>query len=424
MNSTQWIPTQRVSSVLERRRRRAVDPEQLMQAGRIVEDVRSRGEVALREWSEKFGDLTPAERWVIGRDELQAAVGELSDDVRGVLERTSERVRRFASQQLGDSSDMEVELTGGRAGHRMLPVAAAGCYAPGGRFPLPSSVIMTAVTARVAGVERVIVASPKPTTVTKAAAAMAGADMLLAVGGAQAIGALTFGVGDVAPVDVVVGPGNSWVTAAKKWVVGDVGIDMLAGPSELLVVADDSVSPELVAGDLIAQAEHDPEAVPVLVAFAESFAEAVREALSEQLATLPTAEIASQSLQSGFTLIAEDRAQASSICDIVAPEHLQVLLRDSRGFAQGLRSYGGLFIGAASAEVLGDYGAGPNHVLPTGATARFSAGLSVQHFLRQATWLELEAGADRQLVDDAVQLARLEGLEGHARAAERRLVEK
>jgi phosphoribosyl-ATP pyrophosphohydrolase/phosphoribosyl-AMP cyclohydrolase/histidinol dehydrogenase len=219
----------------------------------------------------------------------------------------------------------------------------------------------------------------------------------------------------------VVGPGNRWVTAAKKLVAGRVGIDMLAGPSELVVLADSGADPELVAADLLAQAEHDPDALPVLVTTAAGLAEAVESALARQLIDLPTRETAAAALGNGFAVVASDLDEAVAVCDRLAPEHLQVLTANADAVAARLRHWGGLFIGAASAEVLGDYGAGPNHTLPTGGVARFKGGLSVLDFLRVRTWLRLDGGADPELARDAAALARLEGLEAHARAAERRL---
>jgi phosphoribosyl-ATP pyrophosphohydrolase/phosphoribosyl-AMP cyclohydrolase/histidinol dehydrogenase len=281
---------------------------------------------------------------------------------------------------------------------------------------------MTAVTARAAGVGEVWVASPKPVDVTLAAAAVAGADAVLAVGGAQAIAALAYGAGPVPACDVVVGPGNRWVTAAKKLVAGHVGIDMLAGPSELVVLADDSADPATVAADLLAQAEHDPDALPVLVTTSPGLADRVDDELERQLADLPTGETARAALDSGFAVVSENLDQAVEVCDRLAPEHLQVLTGDADSVAARLTHWGGLFVGVHSAEVFGDYGVGPNHTLPTGGVARFKGGLSVFDFLRIHTWLRLDDGPELSgVARDAADLARLEGLEAHARAAERRI---
>jgi len=280
---------------------------------------------------------------------------------------------------------------------------------------------MTAVTARVAGVRDVWVASPKPQTLTLAAAAIAGAEGVLAVGGAQAIAALAFGVGPIAPRDVIVGPGNRYVTAAKQLVSGAVAIDLLAGPSELTILADATADAGCVAADLLAQAEHDPDALPLLVTLDPHLPDRVEQELARQLSDLPTADTARAALANGGVIVVVSLDDAIAACDAIAPEHLQLDLRDAAAVAPRLAHYGALFIGPGAAEVLGDYGAGPNHVLPTGGTARSTGGLSVYTFLRVRTWLRIDdrAGA-RPLIEDAVWLGRAEGLEAHARAAERR----
>jgi phosphoribosyl-ATP pyrophosphohydrolase/phosphoribosyl-AMP cyclohydrolase/histidinol dehydrogenase len=281
---------------------------------------------------------------------------------------------------------------------------------------------MTVIPAAVAGVEEIWVASPKPSWETLASAAIAGADGVVAAGGAQAIAALAYGAGPVQPSDVVVGPGNAYVTAAKQLVTERVAIDMLAGPSELAVVADDSADPHLVAADLLAQAEHDPRAMPVLITTDRTLADAVDIAIGEQLATLPTADIARAALGNGGAIVVSGLEEAVAASDALAPEHLELHVADPKALQSRLTHYGALFVGASAAEVLGDYGAGPNHVLPTGGTARSAGGLSVFTFLRSQTWLRIDDLSEaRELVNDAVWLGRVEGLEGHARAAERRV---
>jgi histidinol dehydrogenase len=410
---------------IPRMRREAVDADTLREAAKIVEDVHERGERAVYEHSVRLGDVEHGEPMIATREDLQRALDSLPEKQRGVLERTAERIEAFATAQREAITDVDVPILGGRAGHTVAAVERAGCYAPGGRYPLPSSVLMTACTAKVAGVDTIWVASPRPDQVTLAAAAVAGADALLGVGGAQAIAAMAYGAGEVPACDVVVGPGNRWVTAAKKLVAGRVRIDMLAGPSELLVFADHSADPATVAADLLAQAEHDPDALPALVTLDADLVTAVDAELSRQLAELPTAETAAAALQNGFAVVVDDIATGVELCDRIAPEHLELLLEDAEAVAERVNHYGGLFVGHGAAEVLGDYGAGPNHTLPTGGTARSTGGLSVFTFLRVRTWMRVDAldGA-QELVDDAISLGRLEGLEGHARSAERRKSEK
>ena len=396
----------------------AVDPSALVQAQEIVEDVRTRGMDAVVEWAEKLGDIQPGAPVTLGPAEMKQALDALAPERRALLERTADRIKRFASAQRDSIQGLSLDVPGGQAGHRVMALPAAGCYAPGGRFPLPSSVLMTAVTARAAGVPEVWVASPRPAPETIAAAAIAGADGLLCVGGAQAIAALAYGVGDLPACAVVVGPGNRWVTAAKYLVSQHVRIDMLAGPSELLVIADDTGDAATIASDLLAQAEHDVDAIPILVTTSAALADAVDAELAEQLQTLPTAETARAALENGFTVIVDSIDAAVAISDRLAPEHLQVLTRNAPDVAARCLSYGGIFIGERSAEVMGDYGAGPNHTLPTGGTARHTGGLSVFDFLAVRTWLQLES--PQELAADAAALGRIEGLEAHARAADRR----
>lgn len=399
-----------------------VDSETLAKAATIVEAVRRDGESALREYAEQFGDLEPGQPLVIERPELEAALSRISREDKSVLERTAERIAGFARAQRDALSPTETTVDGGVAGHDIAPVDRAGCYAPGGRYPLPSSVLMTAVTARAAGVPEIWVASPRPTDLTLAAAAVADARGVLSTGGAHAIAALAFGSGPLRSCDVIVGPGNRWVTAAKQLVSWKVGIDMLAGPSELVTLADATADPEIIAADLLAQAEHDPDALPILVTPESALANDVKAAIARRLADLPTAEIASQALANGYSVVTRDLDEAISVCDTLAPEHLQVMCENATSVAERCRHWGGLFIGTGSAEVLGDYGAGPNHTLPTGGVARFKGGLSVFDFLRVRTYLRIYDSSDSQeLVRDAVRLARMEGLEGHARAAEMRL---
>ncbi len=406
---------------LPARPRAGLDPAILATAARVLDEVGRGGESVLRGYAERWDGLPPGAPLFLSRDSLQAAFDGLPADGRSLLEETARRIEAFARAQRDAMRPVRVEVPGGEAGDEWAPVEAAGCYAPGGRYPLPSSVLMTAVPARVAGVRHVWVASPRPAVWTLAAACVAGADGVLAAGGAQAIAALVRGAGPLPACDAVVGPGNAWVTAAKKLVAGEVAIDGLAGPSELVVVADDSADPGRVAADLLAQAEHDPAALPVLVSLGPDLADRVDAELARQLRGLPTAEVAARSLRNGFVVPCPDVVVAAAACDTLAPEHLQLCVgaeTESR-LRPLLNHFGALFLGPAGAEVFGDYGAGPNHCLPTGGTSRHGGGLSVGTFLRRRTWLRLEDGA--ALAGPVARLARCEGLEAHARAAERHL---
>jgi phosphoribosyl-ATP pyrophosphohydrolase/phosphoribosyl-AMP cyclohydrolase/histidinol dehydrogenase len=399
-----------------------VDRAALTAVREIVEDVRREGDRALRRWAMHFGELKAGEPVFLDRHAIESALDRIEPESVERLQRVAGRIRHFAEAQRAAVRDHEVALPGGVSGWRFVPVERAGCYTPGGRYPLPSSALMSVIPAVIAGVEDIWVASPKPSWETLASAAIAGATGLVAAGGAQAIATLAYGAGPVSPCDVVVGPGNAFVTAAKQLVSERVAIDMLAGPSELVVVADETAEPDLVAADLLAQAEHDPQAIPVLITTDRTFADAVDRAIGEQLATLPTAAVARAAVGNGGAIVVGGIDDASAACDALAPEHLELHVAEPEALQARFRHYGALFVGANAAEVLGDYGAGPNHVLPTGGTARSVGGLSVLTFLRSQTWLRIDDLSEaRELVDDAAWLGKVEGLEGHARAAERRV---
>ncbi|KDO33061.1 histidinol dehydrogenase [Saprolegnia parasitica CBS 223.65] len=403
-----------------------VEPQALEQARAIVNDVRARGLDAVRDHALRLGDIPSQNAPILySRKEMQAAFDALPVAEQQLLQRTKQRIEVFAQAQRASIQSFARDIPGGQAGQDVSPMQVAGCYAPGGRYPLPSSVLMTAVTARVAGVATVIVASPRPAPATLAAAYISNADALLAVGGAQAIATLAYGIDGVPPCDIIVGPGNKWVTAAKSLVYGKCAIDMLAGPSECLVVADEAglAHAATIAADLLAQAEHDTAAVPILVTTSQAVVDAVNAEIASQLAVLPTGATAAVSVGKGFAVLCPTLEAAVEAANILAAEHVEIICTDSTAVAKRIVHYGGLFIGARAAEVLGDYGVGPNHVLPTGGTARYTGGLSVHTFLRIRTWMRIDDAAQSQeLVRDAVALARIEGLEGHARAAEKRLV--
>lgn len=398
----------------------SLDPDALAQASSIIADVRARGWSAVLEHARRLGDLAQDAPAMYERPALRRALDAIPSVSRAVLERAHGRIRSFACAQRESLRPLDIPVAGGRSGHSITPVASVGCYAPGGRYPLPSSVLMTATAARVAGVSCVWAASPRPAPVTLAAAAISDCDGLLAVGGAQGVAALALGAGPIPAVDMIVGPGNRWVTAAKWLLSREVGIDMLAGPSELLILADASADPGMVAADLLAQAEHDADAIPMLATTDPSLPVRVNTELHLQLAALPTAAVARAALANGFAIIVETTDELVQIADTLAPEHLEVMTADAAALARRCSSYGAAFIGQQSAEVFGDYGIGPNHVLPTGRTARFASGLSVLTFLKVRTWVELSDASEHTLVADTAALARLEGLEAHARAAARR----
>jgi phosphoribosyl-ATP pyrophosphohydrolase/phosphoribosyl-AMP cyclohydrolase/histidinol dehydrogenase len=374
----------------------------------------------VRDFATQFGERTIEQPIQIQRAELEAACDLVPAEDLALLKRVAGRVETFAAAQLNSISEISVDVPGGTAGHTIEPIRNAGCYAPAGRFALPSTVLMTAVTAKVAGCQRVVVASPNPSNIMMAAAFVAGADSMLAVGGAHAIAAMAYGFEGFDRCDMIAGPGNRWVTAAKKIVSGDCGIDMLAGPSELALVADGSSDPAMIAADLLAQAEHDVDARPFLILTDDSIAEDIKAQLESQLQDLPGADVARQSLaNNGAMVICDGVEQAIDICNRLAPEHLELHLADAASVAEKIHHAGCIFIGHQSAEVFGDYGVGPNHTLPTAGTARFTAGLNVFTFLRIRTWLKLDS-APQSLIDDTARLAEIEGLIGHQRSGLKR----
>lgn len=409
--------------------RRLGDPEAEARAGAILSEVEAEGERAVRRHAEALGEVEAGGRLLYGRTELEAALAGLARKDRAILEAAQGRIEAFALGQRASIHDLCLPVPGGRAGHRLLPVARAGCYVPGGLHPLPSSALMTVTAAKAAGVAEAWCAGPRPQAVTLAAAALAGASGFLGVGGAQAIGALAFGLdlpgeGLIPPCPVVVGPGGRYVAAAKRLLAGRIGTEAPAGPSELLIVADRTADPGFIAADLLAQAEHDPAALPALVCLDPDLADRVDLGLAVALAALPepNRSVAATALEGGFCFLARNWAEARAAVERLAPEHLELLLEKPRDFAAPGLSAGALFLGPGSAEVLGDYGAGPNHCLPTGGAARFASGLSVFAFLRAQTWLDLDPAqpglqGPRGLAAEAAGLARLEGLEGHARSA-------
>ncbi len=399
----------------------SLDTATLIGAQKIIDRVRNGGLAELESCAAEYDAWDQESLLFRGPEDFSAALQRISDEHRQLLERTAARIRFFAEPQLAMLQPVETENCGARMGQTWEPLGAAGCYVPGGRYPLVSSLLMTAMTARVAGVKSVWIACPVVSDLMLAAAGICGVNGFLAAGGAHAIAAMTYGVGPVLAVDVVVGPGNRWVTAAKQLVSAHVKIDMLAGPSELVVLADDSADPAIVAADLLAQAEHDHDARPILVTTSPELLAEVEKELAKQLGNLPTADTARAAMTNGFSILVADIQSGIEACQRIAPEHLELQIRDAREFAGKISRCGAVFVGTQTGEVFGDYGAGPNHVLPTGGTARHASGLSVSTFMRTQTWLELKDDADsRELIDDAIQLANLEGLIGHSRSAELR----
>jgi histidinol dehydrogenase len=393
----------------------------------ILSDVRNRGDAALVEMTARWDghNLTADADWQIGREECREAFDSLKPDLRAALEMAAQRIRAFHEKQLPKNRD-ETDAAGVRMGARWRAVDAAGLYVPGGRAAYPSSLLMNAIPARVAGVERLVVVTPTPkgavNPLVLAAAHLAGVDEVWRIGGAQAVAALAYGTGRIKPVDVITGPGNAWVAEAKRQLYGVVGIDMVAGPSEILLIADAHNDPEWIAADLLSQAEHDPAAQSILITDDALFADTVADRIGVELAMLPTARVAAESWNThGVIIEVAHLDEAAALANALAAEHVQIATDNPENLFKAIRHAGSVFLGRMTPEAVGDYVAGPNHVLPTGRRARFSSGLSVLDFMKRTSFIELDEAALRAVGPAAIELAEAEGLQAHARSIEVRL---
>jgi histidinol dehydrogenase len=392
----------------------------------IIADVRARGDAALIDATRRFDRLSlRPDTLRIAPADIDAAVAAVPDALLGALDVAATRITAFHAAQR--PADLRLDDPAGLTlGMRWTPLDAVGLYVPGGKAAYPSSVLMNALPARVAGVARVAMCVPAPDGVLNplvlAAARRAGVSEIYRVGGAQAVAAMAYGTAAIAPVDRIVGPGNAYVAEAKRQVFGRVGIDAIAGPSEVVILADAASGPRKVAVDLLAQAEHDEAAQAILITTDADFADAVIAAVQVELPTLPRAAIAGASWQHhGAVIVVRDWQQAADLVNRLAPEHLQIMLQDAEAVFATIRHAGAVFLGDGCPEAVGDYVAGPNHVLPTGRTARYASGLSVFDFLKRTTWVSGDASALGTIGPVAVALAEAEGLQAHARSVALRL---
>ena len=403
--------------------RRDTDEDISRDVAFILSRVRIEGDAAVAELTAKFdGHSLP---WRVDMAECRSALAGLAPDLRAALELAAARIRSFHEGQRPTDRDM-TDAAGVRLGARWNAVDAAGLYVPGGRAAYPSSVLMNAIPAKVAGVARLVMVTPTPggdaNALVLAAAALAGVDEVWRIGGAQAVGALAYGTKTIAPVDVIVGPGNAWVAEAKRQLYGRVGIDMVAGPSEILVVADADNNPDWIAADLLSQAEHDPTSQSILITDDAGFADAVAAAVERALPTLATAAVARASWEThGAIIVVENFDQAPALIDRLAPEHLELAIADPEAMFARIRHAGSVFLGRHTPEAIGDYLAGPNHVLPTGRRARFASALSVTDFMKRTSFISCSPASLAELGPAAVALAGAEGLPAHARSIAIRL---
>ena len=424
LNSTDADFNRQFAALLAAKRENDTDVNDAV-AG-IIADVRADGDAALCRLTLKFDRHTVTPETLRFSDaEIAAAVDACPADIRSALEFAARRIEAYHTRQRPDRERYQDEA-GVELGHRWTPVQAAGLYVPGGLAAYPSSVLMNAIPARVAGVARLVMVVPTPDGVINAqvltAAKLAGVTEIYRIGGAQAVAALAYGTATMAPVAKIVGPGNAYVAAAKRQVYGTVGIDMIAGPSEVLIVADEHNDPAWIAADLLAQAEHDSNAQSILITDNQAFADAVAAAVDGQLKTLPKADIARASWNDyGAVILVEHLDQAVPLIDRLAPEHLEITTRNAETLCDRVCNAGAIFLGPYTPEAIGDYVGGPNHVLPTARSARFSSGLNVLDFMKRTSILKCSPEALRAIGSQAVTLGRAEGLEAHARSVAIRL---
>jgi sulfopropanediol 3-dehydrogenase len=405
----------------------AVNPRVAEAVSQIIRDVEQDGEAAVRRYSQRFDNWSPA-RFRVSESEIDRACESVPQTLREHIELAADQIRRFAEAQRSTLSDLEIEtLPGLTLGHKHVPVQSVGAYAPGGRYPLIASSLMTSVVPKVAGVERVVACAP-PFDSNGIAPAMlyamrvGGADEIVCIGGAHGLAALVFGVEDVEPVDMVVGAGNAYVSEAKRQLFGKVGIDLLAGPTEILIIADKSADPDLVALDLIGQLEHGPTSVAWLVTTSRSIAESALDAIEQRVLDLPTAKIASEAWEShGEVVVCDSDEEAAAISDRLAPEHVEIHTRNPDWYLDNLANYGSLFIGDEANVPYGDKGIGTNHVLPTAGAARYTGGLWVGKFLKTLTYQKANQAGTERIAPTIIAICEAEQLPGHARSAQERL---
>jgi histidinol dehydrogenase len=412
------------AALLGMKREEAEDVDQAVAT--IIADVRARGDAALIELTARFDRMdVGADGLAFSDAEIEAEIAKVTPEDRAALELAAERIRAYHARQLPEDQSW-TDASGATLGWRWTPVSAAGLYVPGGQASYPSSVLMNAIPAKVAGVGRLVVTCPTPGGVVNPlvllAARIAGVDTVYRVGGAQAVAALAYGTATIAPVDKITGPGNAYVAAAKRRVFGRVGIDMIAGPSEILVIADGDNDPDWVALDLLSQAEHDESAQSILITTDAAFGQAVAAAVEKRLETLERRVIAGASWRdNGAVIVVRDLAEAAALANRIAPEHLELLVAEPEALAARIPHAGAIFLGAWTPEAIGDYVGGPNHVLPTARSARFSSGLNVLDFMKRTTMARMTPEALAAIGPAAERLAISESLEAHGLSVRARL---
>ena len=399
-----------------------IELEALDSVSKIIEDVKNNKNKALIEYSKSFndGNFENEKDFLVSENEIEEAYNNTNKDVVESIKKAYKSVLEFAEKQFSCIKEFETKIGESVLGHKIIPLNRVLCYVPGGNYPLPSSCIMTVTPAKVAGVKEIYLTSPKIRPQTIVAAHIAGADKIYKLGGAQAISAFAYGTESILPVDKIVGPGNKYVTFAKKYVYGTCDIDFLAGPSEVLIVADETANPDLISADMLAQSEHDKDARSYLITTSKDLAIKVQKSAEKQLETLKTKEIAQIAFEKSSAIIVNSIDEAIEISNRRAPEHLELMFKDADKFKDKFINYGSLFVGENCAEVFGDYCSGTNHVLPTNMAARYTGGLSVFDFIKILTWQNIDKNMAKDLAKTASKLAEGEGLFAHKLASDLR----
>ncbi len=399
-----------------------IELEALDSVSKIIEDVKNNKNKALIEYSKSFndGNFENEKDFLVSENEIEEVYNNTNKDVVESIKKAYKSVLEFAEKQFSCIKEFETKIGESVLGHKIIPLNRVLCYVPGGNYPLPSSCIMTVTPAKVAGVKEIYLTSPKIRPQTIVAAHIAGADKIYKLGGAQAISAFAYGTESILPVDKIVGPGNKYVTFAKKYVYGTCDIDFLAGPSEVLIVADETANPDLISADMLAQSEHDKDARSYLITTSKDLAIKVQKSAEKQLETLKTKEIAQIAFEKSSAIIVNSIDEAIEISNRRAPEHLELMFKDADKFKDKFINYGSLFVGENCAEVFGDYCSGTNHVLPTNMAARYTGGLSVFDFIKILTWQNIDKNMAKDLAKTASKLAEAEGLFAHKLASDLR----
>lgn len=396
-----------------------IDFEQLPDVREIIKDVKDNGDDAIKKYTKKFDNID-LEEFEISKSQIKSSYKKVDKETITAIKNSIKNVKGFCKKQLKCLKPLKTKIMGNDLGHKLIPLETVGCYIPGGNYPLLSSAIMTIIPAKIAGVKTITACSPKIQPETIVACDLSGADKIYQIGGVQAISAMAYGTKSILKVNKIVGPGNKYVTAAKKYVYGECGIDFLAGPSEVMIVADDNANPEFIAADMLAQCEHDIDACAVLVCFSMEFAQRVEDLAQQQLKKLKTKTIAAQSFENSVAIIINKIEDAVKLVNLKAPEHLEICINDYKKHINKFINYGSLFIGNYSAEVFGDYCSGTNHVLPTNEVAKYCGGLNVLDFLKIQTYQIINSNGAKKLAQTASVLAEKEGLYAHKLACDLR----